>query len=138
MVDLELTFHRFDTTTTTNSFKDTIRDTFRVDHQTRTGTRKVVTEQFDNESLGDRVVSRDVIMFMRSRNVEFRVTKCKPLTQLYPFFDGVAVTQYCTPKLFHEITMQSGTFQVGETVIGKMPGSGEPAEGTDVPLLNLE
>ena len=124
------------TTTTTTTLEDTIRDTFRVDHQSRNGTRKVVTEQFDNESLGDRVVSRDVIMTMRSRNVEFRVTKCKPLTQLYGFFDGVAVTSYCTPKLT-EITMQSGTFQVGETVIGKMPGSGVVAEGTDVPAIRF-
>ena len=75
-------------------------------------------------------------MTMRSRNIEFRVTKCKPLTQLYGFFDGVAVTPYCTPKLT-EITMQSGTFQVGETVIGKMPGSGLVAEGTDVPAIRF-
>ena len=124
------------TTTTTTTLEDTIRDTFRVDHQSRTGTRKVVTEQFDNESLGDRVVSRDVLMTMRSRNIEFRVTKCKPLTELYPFFDGVKVHKYSTPKLT-EITMTSGTFQVGETVIGTMPGSGIPAEGTDVPALRF-
>jgi len=116
--------------------EDTIRDTFRVEDQVRSGTRKVVTEQFDNESLGDKVISRDVIMTMRSRNVEFRVTKCKPLTQLYPFFDGVAVNKYCTPKLL-EITMQTGTFQVGETVIGKLPASGNPAEGTDIPAIRF-
>ena len=124
------------TTTTTTTFEDTIRDTFRVEDQVRTGTRKIVTEQFDRESLGDRVVSRDIIMTMRSRNVEFRVTKCKPLTQLYGFFDGIAVTKYCTPKLT-EITMQSGTFQVGETVVGRMPGSGIPAEGTDTPAIKF-
>ena len=123
-------------TITTTTFEDTIRDTFHVDEQVRNGTRKVVTEQFDNESLGDKVVSRDVIMIMRSRNIEFRMTKCKPLTQLYGFFDGVAVTKYCTPKLT-EITMQSGTFQVGETVVGTMPGSGQPAEGTNVPAIRF-
>ena len=127
---------RFETTTTTTTFEDTIRDTFSVDNQVRNGTRKVVTEQFDNESLGDRVVSRDVISNMRSRNIEVRVTKCKPLTQLYAFFDGVAVTKYVTPKLT-EITMTSGTFQVGETVVGRMPGSGIPAEGTDVPAIRF-
>ena len=88
------------------------------------------------ESLGDRVVSRDVIMTMRSRNIEVRVTKCKPLTQLYGFFDGVAVTKYCTPKLL-EITMKSGTFQVGETVVGTMPTQGLPAEGTDIPAIRF-
>ncbi len=122
--------------TTTTTIEDTIRDTFQVDNQVRNGTRKVVTEQFDNESLGDRVVSRDVITNMRSRNIEVRVTKCKPLTQLYGFFDGVAVTKYITPKLT-EITMTNGTFQVGETVVGTMPGSGIPAEGTDVPAIRF-
>ena len=120
----------------TQVIEDTIRDTFHVDNQVRTGTRKVVTEQFDNESIGDRLVSRDVIMTMRSRNIEVRATKCKPLTQLYGFFDGVAVTKYCTPKLL-EISMTSGTFQVGETVVGSMPGSGIPAEGTDVAAIRF-
>ena len=123
-------------TTTTTTFEDTVRDTFDIHEQTRTGTRKVVTEQFDNESLGDRVVSRDIIMTMRSRNVEFRVTKCKPLTQLYPFFDGVNVSQYCTPKLL-EIEMVNGTFQVGEMVHATMSGSGVPSEGTDDPAIRF-
>ena len=123
-------------TTTTTTFEDTVRDTFDIHEQTRTGTRKVVTEQFDNESLGDRVVSRDIIMTMRSRNVEFRVTKCKPLTQLYPFFDGVNVSQYCTPKLL-EIEMVAGSFQVGEFVHATMSGSGVPSEGTDEPAIRF-
>ena len=96
----------------------------------------MLRSSFDNESLGDKVVSRDVIANMRSRNIEIRVTKCKPLTQLYAFFDGVNVSKYCTPKLL-EISMTSGTFQVGETVIGKMPGSGIPAEGTDFSAIRF-
>jgi len=122
--------------TTTKTFEDTIRDTFKIDNQTRTGTRKIVTEQFDTESMGDRIVSRDVIQNMRSRNIEVRATKCKPLTRLYGFFDGVAVSKYMTPKLM-EITMQSGTFQVGETVVGKLPGAGLPEEGTDNPAIKF-
>ena len=124
------------TITTTTTLEDTVRDTFRLENQTRTGTRKIVTEQFDNESIGDRIVSRDVIQNMRSRNLEVRATKCKPLTRLYAFFDGVNVTRYCTPKLL-EISMTSGTFQVGETVVGKMPGAGLPEEGTDVAAIRF-
>ena len=124
------------TTTTTTTFEDTVRDTYKLQDQVRSGTRKFVTEQFDNESIGDRVVSRDVITNMRSRNIEFRVTKCKPLTELYAFFDGVSVNKYCTPKLL-EITMESGTFKVGETVIGSMPGAGVPSEGTDKPAIRF-
>ena len=127
---------KFDIQRRTQVIEDTISETFDAENQSRTGTRKVVTEQFDRESLGDRVVSRDVIANMRSRNIEIRATKCKPLTRLFAFFDGVNVTRYCTPKLL-EISMTSGTFQVGETVVGSMPGSGLPAEGTDVAAIRF-
>jgi len=122
--------------TTTTTMKDNIRDTYDTGTSRRSGTRKVVTEQWDNESIGDKVVSRDLVQIMRSRNIEFRATKCKPLTQMYPFFDGVKVKRYCTPKLM-EITMQSGTFQVGETVRGAIPGIGVQAEGTDKPFIKF-
>ena len=105
------------TNTTTTVFKDTLREVRDTGVQTRTGTRTVVTEQFDNTSVGDRVVSRNLISFMRSRNVQFVAKKVKPSTQLYAFFDGVNVTNYCVPKLL-EISMISGVFQVGETVVG--------------------
>ena len=118
------------------TIQDTVRDTYATGTSKRTGIRKVVTEQWDNESLGDRVVSRDVVQIMRSRNVEFICTKTKPLTQMYAFFDGVNVTKYCTPKLL-EITMQSGTFQVGETITATMPQIGIQPEGTDKPFIKF-
>ena len=127
---------QFTTTNYTTTETDTVRDTWKTGTSTRTGVRKIVTEQWDNESLGDKVVSRDVVTIMRSRNIKFDVTKCKPLTQMYGFFDGVNVTNYCTPKLM-EITMESGTFQVGETVIGTMPGVGIQPEGTDQPFIKF-
>ena len=118
------------------TIQDTVRDTYDTGVSKRNGIRKVVTEQWDNESLGDRVVSRDVVQIMRSRNIEFICTKTKPLTQMYAFFDGVNVTKYCTPKLL-EITMQSGTFQVGETVTATMPQVGIQPEGTDKPFIKF-
>jgi hypothetical protein len=60
---------------------------------------------------------RDVVPLMRSRNIEFISKDIKPYTQMYAFFDNVDVTSYCVPKLL-EITMTSGTFSPGETVIG--------------------
>jgi len=102
---------------TTTVVRDTLREVRDTGVQTRTGTRTVVTEQFDLESVGDRVVSRNLISHMRSRNIQFVAKKVKPSTQLYAFFDGVNVTKFCTPKLV-EITMVSGTFTVGETVTG--------------------
>ena len=99
------------TVTTTNTFMD-----IRLDQQ-RTGIQNTVNEQIDTESLGDRIVRRDIITFMRSRNIEFTSRQMKPYTEVYPFFDGVNVSDYCFSKLI-EIEMISGTFEVGETVIG--------------------
>lgn len=64
---------------------------------------------------------RDVVPLMRSRNIEFVSRDLKPYTRLYAFFDNVDVTSYCTPKLL-EITMNSGVFNVGETVVGGFDG----------------
>ena len=102
-------------TTTNRTVEETVRAVFDTGTKTRTGSRTVITEQFDTTSQGDRVVNREVIPNMRSRNVQFHATKCKPLTRMYAFFDGVNVDKWCTPKLL-EIKMTSGTFQVGETV----------------------
>ena len=110
-------------TTTTTTIEDTLRETIQTGVESRTGLQTVVTEQFDRESVGDRTVSRDLISTMRSRNIEFVSKRMKPLTQMYGFFDGENVTKYCVPKLL-EIEMTSGTFQIGETVIGRMVDTG--------------
>ena len=90
-------------------------------NQRRQGTQTSVTEQIDTSSLGDRIVSREVIHFMRSRNIQF-TAKMKPFTQVYGFFDNVDVNRFCFPKLV-EITMVDGVFEVGEGVGGLMPSS---------------
>ena len=90
-------------------------------NQSRTGTQKIITEQINTESFGNRIVNRDIIHFMRSRNIEFVSKKMKPYTQVYPFFDGVNVSDFCFSKLV-EIRMNSGIFIVGEPVVGVMPG----------------
>ena len=94
-----------------------------VGTQTRSGVRTLISEQFEEVSRGDRIVSRDLAAFMRPRNIEFVSKRVKPLTRLYAFFDGVNVSRYCVPKLL-EITMTSGTFEIGETVVGRMITTG--------------
>jgi hypothetical protein len=110
-------------TTTNRTLLENTREIRETGVETRTGTRIVVTEQFDNTSVGDRTVSRDLIPYMRSRNLQFVTKKVKPLTQLYAFFDGVDVTRYCVPKLL-EISMISGVFEVGESVTGVVNQTG--------------
>ena len=76
------------------------------------------------------VTSRDVVVasgserFMRSRNVAFSLTASKPLTRYYQFLDGVGGIDFI-PKLLEispDETLENygstGTFTVGETVIG--------------------
>ena len=102
---------------TTTVTQDNYREVKETGVKSRTGTTTFVTEQFDRQSIGDKVVSRDLVQYMRSRNIQFVGKNLKPLTQLYAFFDGVDVTKYCVPKLV-EIEMISGVFEVGEDVIG--------------------
>jgi len=114
---------RMEHTVTDQVIEEQLRTTREFGTTSRSGVRTIVTEQFDMESVGDRVVSRDLIPYMRSRNIEFVSKKMKPLTRMYGFFDGVDITEYCVPKLL-EITMLSGTFQVGETIVGEMKATG--------------
>ena len=109
---------------TDRTIETTFETTVRTGTASREGEQTIITEQFDRTSQGDRVVSRDLIPFMRSRNIEWVSKKVKPLTRMYAFFDGVDVSKYCVPKLL-EITMVSGTFEVGETIAGNMLASGE-------------
>ena len=90
--------------------------------QQRQGQQITINETTQTESLGESIVDREVIHFLRARNIETTATRMKPFTRIYGFFDGVDVNRYLTPKLI-EIDMQQGTFQVGETVEGVMPSS---------------
>lgn len=85
--------------------------------KTREGTRQIFKEVFDNVSVGDSVVSTEIVPYLRSRNIEFTSKRLKPLTRVYGFFDGIDINQYIVPKLI-EVTMLSGSFQIGETVTG--------------------
>ena len=118
-------------TTEETVITEEVTRTIETTNQARTGSQIQVTEQFDRTSVGDRTVSRDLIPYMRSRNIQFVAKRVKPLTRLYAFFDGIDVTKYCVPKLL-EISMTSGTFQVGETVTGRIIQTGLGEANTDV------
>ena len=106
------------------------RRTYRVvNNQARQGIRTRVVPKIDRKSLGDTILSRTAIPWIRSRNVGFNVDRLKPRTRVYAFFDGVNVSTYITPKVI-EIIKNSTTdnrtnetpFVVGETVIGQTSG----------------
>jgi hypothetical protein len=102
------------------TFRDTFVDTYlqevKVDtRSTRQGIQRKITERIDTQSIGSKVVSRELIPYCRERNIEFIAKRIKPLTQMYVFFENVNMTEYCVPKLI-EIEMDNGVFQVGETI----------------------
>ena len=84
---------------------------------TRKGTKKLVKETFSTINEGPKVINTQISAYMRQRNMRFDARKLKPLTGVYAFFDGQDVNKYIIPKLL-EISMVTGTFEVGETVIG--------------------
>lgn len=60
------------------------------------------TESTTNSTMnmGDRVVETSNIPFMRAKNIRITSTGLRPNTRIYPFFDGQAVTEYCTPATY--------------------------------------
>lgn len=117
---------RPDTRNWTEVWEDTVQTRTELGVQTRTGTRTELETVFERVSLGDRVTDRSVITTMRSRNIQFVSNRLLPNSRIYAFFDGVDVTKFCTPKLL-EISMISGTFQVGEEVVGVIRANGTAA-----------
>ena len=109
-----------DTTTTVTDFIEFNNQTVTTTtNQSRQGIQFGVTERFDSENLGDKIVSREIITTMRSRNIEIISKRLKPSSRIYAFFDNVDMTSYVIPKLI-EVAMSSGTFTSGETVVGTL------------------
>jgi hypothetical protein len=65
--------------------------------QARAGIRTSVAPDTIQSSLGERVVDVRMIPFIRSRRVKFRVIGLKPNTRMYPFFESIAVSDFCRP-----------------------------------------
>ena len=111
-----------DTTTTVRDYIEFKNQTVTTTtKQSRQGIQFGVTERFDSKNLGDKIVSREIITTMRSRNIEIIAKRLKPSSRVYAFFDDVDMTSYVVPKLI-EVSMLSGTFTAGETVFGSFNG----------------
>ena len=103
-----------------NKFRTTTT-TFRTNPvditEERRATRSIERETFSTQNEGPKVLNTDIAAYMRSRNLDFSCKGLKPTTSVFGFFDGENINKFIVPKLL-EITMVTGTFQVGETVIG--------------------
>lgn len=65
--------------------------------QTRQGVQLTVTPETQTQRIGAKVTNTSIIPFMRSIIVTFKATRMKPLTRVYPFFDGATVEDHCRP-----------------------------------------
>lgn len=68
--------------------------------QTRQGVSLSVTPETQTQRTGARVTNTSLIPFMRSVVVTFIARRLKPNTRVYPFFDGVNVSEHCRPLSF--------------------------------------
>jgi hypothetical protein len=76
----------------------------------RYGTRTSLAVKTDYQQVADRVISTSVIPYIRSRNILVQAKGLKPNTRFYGYFDGVAISEYCTPASKMTYTAGSGTF----------------------------
>lgn len=86
--------------------------------QTREGLRaQAGTPISTQQRLGPKLVSVNVIPFMRSRILRIHATSLKPNTRVFTFFDGKDVNPCCmqTNSMFANTTGESGTFLTSET-----------------------
>ena len=117
--------------TRTTTIQEELNLTVESGTSTNAGLQTTVVEDFEETVVGEKVVGRDIVPYMRSRNVQFASKRLKPLTRVYAFFDGEDVSKFCVPKLL-EISMTSGVFEVGELVEGVIQRTGldEDTNGT--------
>jgi len=84
-------------------------------HQSREGVQYKVEPKVTTEVIGSKTLSRDIVPYMRRRNIEIITHRMKPRTRFYVYFDDIDMTNFTSPKLL-EVNMTSGVFQTGETV----------------------
>ena len=99
------------TTTTLNRSVTTATTLTRDVGQTRTGTMVVPVTSSVTESLGDKIINTNVIPFMRSIDILCKAVALRPNTKMYPFFDGVDITDHCTRIDLLTISNKVGLFE---------------------------
>jgi len=74
-----------------------VATTERVD-KARTGVRTaMIPGGVQNHSLGNRVIQVAFASFIRAKTITFNADSMKPLTRIFPFFDGIDISDLVTP-----------------------------------------
>ena len=87
--------------------------------QEASGIKTSLGSSITSERLGERVVDISVIPFIRSRQIHFSVMGLKPSTKVYPFFDGINISDYTTTASTIEYPHQRTSVQ---EFFNKVPG----------------
>ena len=94
-----------------------------TENQTRVGTTTALAWSTQVESQGDRIVSIDIAPFIRSRQISFSATRMKPNTQVYAFFDGVAVADFVKEEAYTLWSDNNTSVVTGQNNITSHPGT---------------
>jgi hypothetical protein len=73
-----------------------VRNLTRSSIENRNGTRLIVTPETLTKNIGNRVIDVSTIPFMRAATITVKGDGMRPNIRVYPFFDGVNVSQYFT------------------------------------------
>lgn len=74
------------------------------------GTDVITSDRTVREQVGDVIVEVQVIPWMRSRNVAFRVVGLRPNTKYFPFFNNVDVSDWCNDDSFTRVAFNTTTY----------------------------
>jgi len=103
------------------NFNRNARTITETQHQSRTGLNTELTFDTVERSTGERVVEINFVPFIRSREINFKAQLMKPNTRVFPFFDGVDVSNFVREETFsnsnpYEFSDQTGVVtHEGET-----------------------
>ena len=65
---------------------------------TRTGIKKTVGSKVVQQSFGEKIVDLSYAPYIRANTITFTAKGLKPNTRMYPYFEEVEVSSYCTPN----------------------------------------
>jgi hypothetical protein len=109
-------------TTTTNYYSET---------QTQTITDISITGSTTTSYTNDNIVSVASLPYMSARTLAFIATGLKPNTRIYPYFDKLAVYQYCAPATVNPAYTTTDRFDPSKTA-----GLASTANATDILTQN--
>ena len=66
-------------------------------NNTRLGTNWFANESVDTAAGGNKLISSDKIPYIRPQEIVVQIQGLKPFSKMHAFFDGVNVSEYCTP-----------------------------------------